>query len=337
MAVVEAQLYEAGTYWVIAGSSGHPHPRPVWGIWNQEQLHLSIGSPTLRRALRDDPTVTVHLGSGTVLRLVETEALDLRARAQADASNSRALAEEDALATRQDADGYAMGARSAADDLAAQIIEDARQQTDTNLEDIRQQADNLMEEARAQADSVLAEADRQSMALQDADRQAIARREEAEAAYEAARARSAAAAVDFETTLAARREASVAEFAAQVTAAEHQLAAIRLRSEQARSDAELAQQEAAAKIAQQMAQATERAHGLVSDAKAKAERLRENSERDLAAATRRRDLINAQLNGLREELASLVGPKRVNQMPEGADFPAAAGADGEQELARSPA
>jgi cell division septum initiation protein DivIVA len=274
---------------------------------------------------------------GTVLRLVETEALELRTRAQADASNSRALAEEDALATRQDADGYAMGARSAADDQAAQIVEDARQQADSILEEARQQADSVVEDARQHADRVLEEADRQSMARQDADRLAIARREEAERAYEEARAKSAAAAVDFETTLAARREASALEFAAQVTASEQQLVAVRLRSEQARSDAEQAQQDAAAKIAQQMAQATARAHGLVSDAKAKAERLHENAERDLAAATRRRDIINAQLSSLREELASLGGPKRATPMPIDPDFPAEAGAGDEEEAAHETA
>ena len=252
---------------------------------------------------------------GTVLRLVETEALDLRTRAQADAANRRALAEEDALAIRQDADGYAMGARSAADDQVAQILDDARQQAQGVVDEARQQADNALEVARQQADKLLAEADRQTMARQDADRQAIARREEAEAAYEDARAKSAAAAVDFETTLAARREASAREYAAQVTAAEHQLAAIRLRAEQTRSDSEQAQQDAALKIAQQLEQAQSRAQGLVADAKTKAERLRENSEKDLAAATRRRDIINEQLNSLRAELASLGGPKRANPMP----------------------
>jgi len=87
---------------------------------------------------------------GTVLRLVETEALDLRTRAQADAANRRALAEEDALAIRQDADGYAMGARSAADDQVAQILDDARQQAQGVVDEARQQADNALEVARQQ-------------------------------------------------------------------------------------------------------------------------------------------------------------------------------------------
>jgi hypothetical protein len=68
---VEQQLLGAGTYWVVARSPGHPHPRPVWGIWSEQQLYLSIGSPTLRRAIRAEPVVTVHLDSGTDVVVVE--------------------------------------------------------------------------------------------------------------------------------------------------------------------------------------------------------------------------------------------------------------------------
>jgi len=68
---VEAQLGAAGTYWLVARTPGHPHPRPVWGIWHGQQLHLSVGSPTLRRAVDLDPVVTVHLESGTDVVLLE--------------------------------------------------------------------------------------------------------------------------------------------------------------------------------------------------------------------------------------------------------------------------
>jgi hypothetical protein len=62
---VEQQLADAGTYWINARTPGHPHPRPVWGVWSLQQLHLSIGSPTLRLAIREEPAVTIHLDSGT--------------------------------------------------------------------------------------------------------------------------------------------------------------------------------------------------------------------------------------------------------------------------------
>lgn len=249
---------------------------------------------------------------GTVLTLVDNEVNELRIRAQAGAANSRALAEEEALVIRMDADKYARETRSATEDEAAQILDEARAQGDNLLEDGRQQAESLREDARQDAESLREEAERQARAREDADHQATARREEAEAQYEQARARAAAAAVDFETTLAARREASAVEFAAQVAAAEQQLSTIRQRSEQARRDSERAQQEAASKIAQQLEQATARAHALLSEARAKAERIRDDSERELAAASARRDSINAEIANVRHDLAALGGPTRID-------------------------
>jgi hypothetical protein len=70
---VDQQLAGAGTYWVVASTQGpqHPHPRPVWGVWHQDRLHLSLGSPTLRRAIQAQSTLTVHLDSGTDVVIVE--------------------------------------------------------------------------------------------------------------------------------------------------------------------------------------------------------------------------------------------------------------------------
>ncbi len=68
---MEEQLETAGTYWLTARTPGHPHPRPVWGIWHSQRLHLSVGSPTLLRAVDAEPRVTVHLDSGTDVVLVE--------------------------------------------------------------------------------------------------------------------------------------------------------------------------------------------------------------------------------------------------------------------------
>lgn len=251
---------------------------------------------------------------GSILTLVDKEAHEVRTRAYADAANHQALADESALATRQDADEYASETRSAADDEVARVLEDARAQADNLMEDAEQQAENLLNDARRQADQLRYESDRQAMARQDADRQAMAQREEAERAYEMARAKSAAAAVDFETTLAARRDASALEFAAQVSAAEQQLAAIRLRAEQARHDSEQALQEVATKCAQQLEQATARAQAIVDEARTKAERIRTNSERDLAAATQRRDSITTQLASVRQELAALGGASRFKPL-----------------------
>jgi len=247
---------------------------------------------------------------GSILTLADQEATELRTRAQADAANHHALADESALATRQDADRYATEVRSAAEAEAARFMEDAKRQ----------------------ADSV----------LDDADRQAMARREEAEAVYERSRAKAATAAVDFETTLAARRDASALEFAAEVTAAEQQLATVRLQSEQARAESEQSQQEAASRSEQQLEQAMNHARTLVAEAKTKAERIRGDSERELAAATQRRDSINAQLSNVRQMLAALGGVAAGNPLelaehavsqPKQAPAAAAAAADQQKAVA----
>jgi hypothetical protein len=68
---VESKLAAAGTYWVTARTDGHPHPRPVWGVWRGRRLHLSIGTPVTLAALAADPAVTVHLDSGTDVVIVE--------------------------------------------------------------------------------------------------------------------------------------------------------------------------------------------------------------------------------------------------------------------------
>ena len=80
---VEQQLLDAGTYWVNARTPGNPHPRPVWGVWSQQQVHLSVGSPTLQRAMQEDPAVTVHLDSGTDVVIVEGLVLSSAATTQA--------------------------------------------------------------------------------------------------------------------------------------------------------------------------------------------------------------------------------------------------------------
>lgn len=76
---VQQQLEAAPTYWVNTRSAGpsHPHPRPVWGIWHERDLYLSVGSLVLVRQLASDPVVTVHVDSGTDVVIVEGTAVDL--------------------------------------------------------------------------------------------------------------------------------------------------------------------------------------------------------------------------------------------------------------------
>ena len=62
---------DAGTYWVVAASASHPHPRPVWGIWTGDAVVLSIGSPVLAVGVDANPACTVHLDSGTDVVVLE--------------------------------------------------------------------------------------------------------------------------------------------------------------------------------------------------------------------------------------------------------------------------
>ena len=68
---VEEQLVNAGAYWVVTPGSGHPHPRPVWGVWHEYELFLSIGSPKIRADTEAQGPVTVHLGSINDVVIVE--------------------------------------------------------------------------------------------------------------------------------------------------------------------------------------------------------------------------------------------------------------------------
>lgn len=68
---VDRQLAVTGVYWVVPRPDAHPHPRPVWGVWSASELHLSIGSRVLIRQLATDARVTVHLGDGTEVVILE--------------------------------------------------------------------------------------------------------------------------------------------------------------------------------------------------------------------------------------------------------------------------
>lgn len=68
---VDAELTAAGTYWVTPGGGARPHPRPVWGVWLDGLLHLSIGSPVLARLLERNVDLAVHLDSGVDVVIIE--------------------------------------------------------------------------------------------------------------------------------------------------------------------------------------------------------------------------------------------------------------------------
>lgn len=223
------------------------------------------------------PPTFEHLGArvGQILGLANEEADELRRTAYSEVAAERQRLEEDTTRMREEAERYAADTRSAAETEAARIVEDARRAADERLD--------------------------------NAERDAAARIQEAEAIYEEQRAKAVQSAADFETTLAERRKIAEEEFQRQMEQVERRLNEAKQTLELAQADA--AQTEAAAKgEARNLVRAAEeQAASIVEDARTRAARMRAESDRELSAATQRRDAINAQLGNVRQMLATLTG------------------------------
>src|ERR1700742_108312 len=141
-----------------------------------EELHLE--TQNAQAQVTDAEPSYAGLGARVekILRLAEEEAKDLREEARRAADQHRELAEQAAAQVRADAEAYAKESRAKAE-----------------AEGLR-----LNEKAKDEANQTRAEA----------AKDAAAKRAEAEAHYEDIRASAAAAATDFETKLAKRREQS---------------------------------------------------------------------------------------------------------------------------------
>ncbi len=187
-----------------------------------------------------------------------------------------------------------------------------RKEAEQEVGALRADADRYAEDTRRDADAegarVLADARKAADGERDAaERDASARRAEAEALYEDQRAKAAQAAADFETTLAERRQKATAEFQAQQAATQAELDAMAARNKDTEATLERNRAEAEERIARMLADAEERSTTMVSEARTSADRVRAESERELAAAAQRRDSINAQLSNVRQMLATLTG------------------------------
>jgi len=219
---------------------------------------------------------------GNILTLADEEAREIRRNAEADAQTLAGTSRLAAEQARVDADRYAENVRTKAEAEATQLVEKARQQADALLD--------------------------------DADREAAARREEAEAYYEHQRARAAASAADFEATLGERRDKAAAEFKTQMSGHEQALAQAQERAAALSAESEKAHANAKAETTKLLESARAEAESLVAEARDKAERVRRDSERELTAATARRDSITAQLSNVRQMLATLGGASMVGSL-----------------------
>lgn len=205
---------------------------------------------------------------------------------------------------QEEADEVTSKARTAAEQLereAAEAAEATRMTADRYAADMSSKAEaeytRTLESARRQADDI----------LDHADREASARRTEAEAYYEQQQARAAEAAADFEKTLSERRDIAAAEYTTQMEVQTAALAAAEEQRTAAESEAERARADSQAEAESVIAQARNEAHSLIEQARNTADRIRRESERELAAITQRRDSINTQLANVRRMLATLGG------------------------------
>lgn len=102
------------------------------------------------------------------------------------------------------------------------------------------------------------------------------------------------------------------------------LAAVQERADLLAREAEQDRAAAAEEAARVLDAARSEAAALVASAKEQAERVRRDSERELSAATARRDSITAQLSNVRNMLATLGGPAAVTALDAAADADAPA-------------
>lgn len=69
---IENALAHAYIYWfTTTNAHGRPQPRPVWGLWHDGGLILTVGSSTAWRNFRANANVSVHLPSGSEVVVLE--------------------------------------------------------------------------------------------------------------------------------------------------------------------------------------------------------------------------------------------------------------------------
>lgn len=249
-------------------------------------------SNRLKEAEEANPTSTApsfsDLGEriGRILGLADEEANEMRTSAEKAAEEIRRVATKEADEVRVVANRYAEEVRSKAEAEAARLVEQAKQQ-----------ADNILDHA---------------------DREASARREEGEAFYENQRAKAAAAAADFERTLGERREKSAAEFAAQMESQQKALEEAQEQAEMLTAEADQIERKAREEADTLLASARQEAETLIANARERAGRVKRDSDRELAAATARRDSITAQLANVRQMLSTLGGTQLAEAMDDAA-------------------
>lgn len=178
---------------------------------------------------------------------------------------------------------------------AAEVRQAATAEAERLKAEVEKWAASLWEDSKRQAEGI----------RNDAERDALATRAEAQAYFEAQRANAAQVAAELETAIAARREQAEQENAERLAAVGRQVAAAEQHAAEVRVDAERLRSETEMVSNRRLADAERRGHEILEEARANAERVRADSERELAAAMERRDSIDIQLGNLRHALSAL--------------------------------
>ena len=182
-----------------------------------------------------------------------------------------------------------------AESEAAEVRQAATSEAERLKAEVEKWAASLWEDSKRQAEGIRA----------DAERDALATRSEAQSYFEAQRTNAAKVAAELEATIANRREQAEQEIGDRLSAVTRQVAAGEEHAAQIRVDAERLRSETELVSNKRLADAERRAHEIVEEARANADRIRADSERELAAAMERRDLIDTQLGNLRHALSAL--------------------------------
>jgi cell division septum initiation protein DivIVA len=182
-----------------------------------------------------------------------------------------------------------------AESEAAEVRQASTSEAERLKAEVEKWAASLWEDSKRQAEGIRA----------DAERDALATRSEAQAYFEAQRTHAAKVAAELEATIAARRDQAEQENDDRLSAVTRQVAAAEEHAAQMRVDADRLRSETELVANKRLADAERRAHEIVEEARANADRVRADSERELAAAMERRDLIDTQLGNLRHALSAL--------------------------------
>lgn len=239
-----------------------------------QELHLETQS----NQDQGDDIVSPYAGLGErieeILHLAEEEAQTIRAAVD----QQRQTAEAAALQLREEAESEATRRKSAA----------------------KQECDRLIAEATSEAKALRTEA------LKEAQ----AKREEAGALFEEWRAKASEAAAEFESNLAKRREQSERSIASREDKAERILSVNGQRAEQMRLEAEKLRTDSERRAHRTVETSDLYAAEIVAAAKAHAEQIRSEAEREVAAIAKRRDHISNQMVNFREMLATVTDDER---------------------------